>query len=220
MKLSRFALMTAAIIVASAGTASAQDGFYIGLQGGYNSSFGPYINEDCVFCDQEATAELDGGSAIGVVAGVRMEGGVRFELEATRRNNSFLSIDWSDAERATEGDVRSFAYMANVMVDLYPGPMRPYVGFGLGAATVDFRNIRDANGLLVDGTRTVFAGQAMAGVSADLGPGTQISAEYRFFATTEAHLRFDGGQRAAIAGRSADFEYRNNTLMIGIRQSF
>lgn len=228
MPFKRSALIAAAIMLVSAGTANAQMDFYsrtetelyFGVQGGYNSLFGPDINDEDVFSDPEAVGDFDGGFAAGVVAGIRMSEGVSFELEATRRDNSILAIEWSDAVRPTDGEIRSNAYMANVLVDLMPGEVRPYIGFGIGAARVEFRNISDANGTVLDGIRTLFAGQAMAGASFEVRPGTRISADYRFFSTLEVPLSFGSPQRPEIDGRSADVEYMQQTIMIGIRQSF
>lgn len=210
------------IVLASAtGSARAQS-FYIGAQGGYNDLFDAELNEDCWLftCTSEGTAIFDEGHAIGGVVGFEMPLGVRIEGEFTYRENRFQSIGWVDASRATSGDVRSQTVMANLYYDFGIGPLRPYLGGGGGVMFVEFDDVRDANGPLFSGERTLLAGQVIAGVGISPLPNTTIYLDYRALFAEDANFTFASTQRAAIAGQGVDIENGSQTVMVGIRQSF
>lgn len=221
MPLSRFALIAAAAIIASQATAHAE-GFYIGLQGGYNDAEHAGLNEDCtiILCIADGTAIYDDGRAVGLVFGLDTSFGWRLEGELTYRENAFDEIRWFDAVRPTSGEVNSTALMGNIIYDYALEPIQPYLGLGIGAVNVSFEDVRDVDGALFGGSETVLAGQLIGGVGFSLLPSTTLYLDYRAMVTEDISLVIDPGQRVGIAGDPVRIEYITQSVMIGIRHEF
>jgi opacity protein-like surface antigen len=126
---------------------------------------------------------FSGGAALGVILpfGFRVEGEFGFIHAPVN----------SDGGTKTDGSFNHYLFMANAYYhfDLF-GPIKPYVGFGLGASHVheDWKPFSDRLGTFfnVDETRTEFAYQARAGITFELTRQLDLSAGYRF-------VHVDGG---------------------------
>ncbi|NNG03266.1 MAG: outer membrane beta-barrel protein [Inquilinus sp.] len=221
MPIPRFIPVAVAALLATTATARAE-GFYLGVQGGYNGAVDAELNEDCgiLLCISDGTAVYDPGAAIGVVFGLDMSGGWRLEGELTYRENRFDEIEWFDGLRQTDGRITSTALMGNVIYDYEADSVQPYLGAGIGAVNVSFDDVRDVDGALFDGSETVLAGQFIGGVGLTLAPSTTLYIDYRAMLTEDVSLVIDPGQRASIAGDPVDVEYFVQSVMIGIRHEF
>jgi opacity protein-like surface antigen len=100
------------------------------------------------------------------------------------------------------------------------GSVQPYIGGGGGVMNVEFDDVSDANGPLFDGERTLLVGQLMAGLGFSPSPNTTLYLDYRALFAEDAHFTFAGSQRVEIAGEPFDARYWNQSIMIGVRQSF
>lgn len=220
MRASRTLGLAVLLILAGADSARA-DGFYVGLQGGFNDVFEGDFNDDCaIICLAEAEATYEDGFIVSGAIGYGTSFGLRLEGEVTYRDNAFGPVEWTDAVRPTSGDVTSVAAMGNLYYDFGPSVVEPYIGAGLGFVNISYDDVRDANGPLFGGDETVFAWQVLAGLGFDVALGTRLQFDYRALFTESASFRYAATQRAAIAGQRLDIDYWNQSLMFGIRQEF
>ena len=91
----------------------------------------------------------------------------------------------SDGGVDTDGSFNNYLFMANAYYDFKLfGPIKPYVGCGVGAAIVheDWEAFSDRLGrfFTVDETRTEFAWQGRAGIAYELTRQLDVSLGYRF----------------------------------------
>jgi opacity protein-like surface antigen len=199
--------------------------------------------------------DLDTGFSGAVTGGWAFGNGLRAELQGgyqsngisdinTRRNNGNLAPLGS-----VDGHLSTWSAMANVIYDLpvrrYFGPLRPYVGAGVGYGWLDFNgaggkgfgtfhlplnNIFTGPDIVRFGSGGAFAYQAIAGVAYPLRrmPGVRLTAEYRFFGTARADVPVTrvvtGGilVNGAVPGSFTHngFMAADNILMVGLRYNF
>ena len=178
-------------------------GFYVGIGGGIN-----YAEDSDVeigigggnFTVNSVDSKL--GWAGNAFAGYNF-GGPRLELELAYRNNK---VSKNELPAGASQRVESAAIMANVIYEFFSDSVvSPYLGAGAGAAYVW------GNGA-IDDSDVVFAYQGIAGVNFKVTPNVVLSADYRYFRTTDPQLKENGV--------SADFDYENHTGMVGIAYRF
>ena len=141
-----------------------------------------------------------GGAALGYAFpfGLRAEGEFGFIYAPVESDNG-IDID---------GSYKNYLLMANAYYDFkFFGPIKPYVGFGLGAAFVheDREVFADGLGrfLDVDESRTDFAYQARVGIAYEVNNWLDLSLGYRF-------VHIDG----ATEGRgSNNFVIKHNSFI-------
>lgn len=182
--------------------------------------------------------EFDLGFAVSGAAGWYFGNGLRTELELAYRNNQVdthtnfqvggaglgtedagilitgsgnLDVSVADLIAVGEGEVESFAIMANAIYDFDLGTsVTPYLGGGLGVSfvTVDYR----PSGIgIADDTQAVFAYQVLAGLNFEITKQWEIFTGYRFHATQDAEVDLD------LVPAQLDVENQNHTAEFGIR---
>ena len=164
------------------------EGFYADVHGGV-----AFFNNDSA----RVTALTTGGSVrahtnyetgwlAGSSAGYEWAPGFASEFEFTFRQNHLNRIATS-TPLFVGGDMHSFAIMLNGYYRFHNRtPFTPYIGAGVGEATVSLNNARPTAGVdrgPFGGTDAVFAYQGIAGISYPIAPHLTIAAEYRYFAT-------------------------------------
>ena len=154
---------------------------------------------------------LDSGTTVLGAIGIRCpQRDCRLEAEVGYQTNSINTISSSAGTSDYRGDVHVWSLLANGYYNIYDGKgFKPYLTAGLGAARVNFDDLRLAG----DNTRyseheTVFAYQVGVGVAAPISPGVKLDARYRHFAT--ADFRLDDG---------FDTHFASNSLLLGLRVS-
>lgn len=188
-------------------SASAQeDGIYIGGGAGYGFTMDTGVQGG----GRDDDTEFDGGLAgIGSV-GYGFGNGLRAELELGYRENDVDSIAGVNGA----GDVEALSAMANVAYDIdLGGRVTPYVGAGVGLANIDASGVSPIAGSTVNDDDTVLAYQALAGVAVGLTDQLKLTFDYRFLNTDKVEL-------TASNGTNVDANYRNHSLMVGLRFSF
>src|SRR5262249_46018968 len=121
---------------------------------------------------------FDTGTNITGAVGVKLEGGMRTELEFSWRQagiDNGSALPWSGREKI-------FGLMANVLYDFNTeSRLIPYIGGGLGVARNQFKNVTGfpAN-VVFSGHDTNFQWQAIAGVSYAVSNRVSIFADYRY----------------------------------------
>lgn len=129
--------------------------------------------------------EFDPGPVAMVALGYGFDNNFRAELELAGR--------WNDAETvggaSGSGDTTTTSGMLNVIYDLdIESDFTPYLGAGLGAANVEDNSIATISSSSISNDDTVFAYQAIAGVSYDLSEVISLTADYRYFTTDDVSL--------------------------------
>lgn len=213
------ALLGAALAVGFVGAAQAQSGsgVYAGLMGGYNmlqdgDTSGGAIN---------GKSEYEGGFAVlgnvGYDYGKYSFGNLRSEIELGYRRNSADSVSGSATGVGTgsaSGDVAAYSLMANGLWDLPVNfPVRPYVGAGIGAAYLDFNNIKTSTGTFLKDSDVQFAYQGIAGLGWEIVENWRANLDYRYFATLDPSVKHGNGT-------GVDTEYASHTVMLGFAYKF
>ncbi len=186
-KLPMLVLVTAALGIshANAADAGSSEGPYLGIIGGAN--FLQTSDVTVSIPSQPAiSAELFYGTgwAGGALFGYGWVNGMAVEGEFTYRQNSIEGENVMGMPLPIGGHVTSYAAIINAHYDIDTAtPFTPYLAAGAGAAFMHV-NARPEGGGTFSDWDTVFAYQAMAGVSYALSTKLKLGAEYRFFATT------------------------------------
>jgi len=160
--------------------------------------------------------EFDTGFLLGAAVGYDY-GQFRFEGEFGYRSHT---IDkWKDitingmnfGDASGDGDVTTLSFLVNGFVD-FPsnGPLTPYVGGGIGFATIDMNDLEIENVRIGDDSDTVFAYQLAAGIAYAVNPYMSVDLGYRFFATADP--QFDDFD--------AEAEYDSHNISLAVRFSF
>jgi outer membrane protein OmpA-like peptidoglycan-associated protein/outer membrane protein W len=194
----------AALLAAMATNASATEGWYGRADVGYgfNGEVDASVSDSDEFCDDEicydlddssATLELDNGWMAAIGAGYAFANGFRAEGELAYRSN-----DVSDAFSSASIDATSA--MANLFYDFHrEGEVQPYIGAGVGYASVEPEGTSSDSGL---------AWQALAGFSVPVRPQLSLDVGYRYFRVNDLDF----------SGISAD--YTHQAVTVGLRYQF
>jgi opacity protein-like surface antigen len=213
-------LLASVVLVGLPSLASAEpmDSWYVSVGGGINS-----------LDDVDGVLTSTGGATapfeLGFDTGWALNGAVghgwdvlRLEFELAYRQNDVEFFNTPAV--TTSGDVTTFAQMLNLVFEVPLGDsVELSLGGGLGGALVDVDIIGTSGGdvATLSDDDYVFAYQAIAGLSVDVGERTEIFAEYRYFVTEEAEI---SGAAPPDFFFTSDFDTENQTGLIGIRYFF
>ena len=211
--------------------AAADDGFYIGGQGGVN------LSPDLTFSGLAGTPQFitdqKTGYAAGAVFGYDF-GHWSSEFEFTHRDNNLntLTIVSDGGMGATlggppfapgplpppRGDVRSNAFMWNLYYNFAPDrAFNPFIGAGIGLARISLNGIGGGGpavpALIAAQTDTNFAAQGIAGFRQKLSDAVFVVLSYRYTHMGDFAAVLPGG---ALAGPDVN----NHTVMLGILVKF
>jgi len=149
----------------------------------------------------------DPGAAWSLAGGYRLGRHWRLELEATGRNHRLRSS--SPAGSEADGRLQVSAAMTNVYRDFEPfGAWRPYVGLGLGLADVGLKGYRINGAPLVDDRERAVALQAIGGIRYDIDERWSLTADYRYFRTSNPLMN-------SAAGDVLETSIRSHAIMFG-----
>ena len=143
-------------------------------------------------------------------------GNIRAEVEGSYAHNDVSSTVGAPLWGAG-GNIRTWGVLFNGFYDIKTGtPWTPYIGGGIGVGFVHAslsgtRPPGTAVGLY-NGSDTAFAYQAIGGVSYALTPQLSLTADYRYFATTDATFTSNGTKW--------NVENANHIITAGVRWSF
>ncbi len=146
-------------------------------------------------------------------------GSVRFEIETSGHAssvNTFSRLADGKMQKGSEGELSSFAVLANLYYDFKQrGKYTPYIGAGVGAAYVEFDDYgTDANPNILSDNGSGLAYQGIAGFEYELHERIGITAEYRYFATSDIEMT------TTLGSNPVDVPYRNHSLLAGLRMKF
>jgi outer membrane protein OmpA-like peptidoglycan-associated protein len=133
----------------------------------------------------------------------------RYEGEVSWRGADIESLGGTGAS----GDIDAWALMGNVVIDFSPNTIiKPYLGFGVGAAYVDTSASRSGTNLY-SGDDWVMAYQVFLGAEYELSDNWALGAEYRMFNTTE----YDA---YTPAGGKFDAPLNSHNILVGLTYRF
>lgn len=193
MTISLKGLALATAIALIPGAAAAQ--WYAGVDGGVNWTSD---NDDL------------GNGGVGLISVGRDFGGPKLELEGGYRYNG--------GQRSTftrnTGYGRTLSLMVNGLYEFLPQESwHPFIGAGIGFASVHTKASVDGVGMYGSRTETLFAYQAMLGVAYDLNPNIAMRMQYRYFGTADA-------ETLKINGRTLDTPQNNHAFLAGLTYKF
>ena len=161
---------------------------------------------------------FDSGLAYGVTFGRSMDN-FRLEGELSRRDSDVdkHSLGGASLDGAT-GEASVTSLMANVYYDFATsGRVKPYVGAGLGLASVDLSNFGVAVVPdVLDADDDVFAYQAILGLGVDLSDKVMLTFDARLFETEDAAVTTS----AVSGGVDTEVGYTAIDARVGLRISF
>jgi len=181
------------------------------------SEFNPVTTKD-------AQVEFDPGINIGGTAGYDF-GFFRLEGEMSYKRGEITSVteeSFGTRYRNVDGHIGAFAMMMNGFFDLHnESPVTPYLGGGMGFASVNLSNTRGVDavrGAINDHVfrsddDTVFAYQAGAGMEVALNRRLSLDLGYRYFGTSLASFRKDWPN-------STDLRLKSHNAAFGLRLKF
>jgi opacity protein-like surface antigen len=168
------------------------------------------------------SGSFDNGSLYGLAIGSQVHPYVRYELEASVRENDADSwevqtfedgfVTASTSTPATSGTLRSKSGMFNMLLDFQPRQVHCwnfYGGGGIGIANI--------SGVIVAGDTYVvddesLALQAILGVNKGITKRLDLFGEYRYFSAQSVDVN------NVTAGTAlGDFDYSNNSVVFGFR---
>ena len=190
-------------VAAQAGT----DGFYVGGAAGVNFATDSKVSSPAL----NDTVKFDTGAAGALSVGYGYGNGIRAEFEASLRSNGINGVKNNTVTNAG-GSVRNWGLLINGLYDFNTGTaLTPYLGAGVGLGIVDAK-LTGSNITQYSGTDTQFAYQGIAGVSYALNQNLSLTADYRYYATTDAKFSYNGTTYKAANG--------NHTILAGLRWTF
>ncbi len=206
-----------ALVVAAVGSsfgALANDGPYIGIEGGGNRQAKQEADQ---FSDSLFDTKFKTGFIAGLVAGYSLNNGFRPELEIDIRRNQVSSVNQRGVTFAASGKNEAVTGFGNLWYDIKTDTglfhyFHPYIGGGIGGARVALRHTNFGGVSQPNSLDTLFAYQGGAGVGVDITQNLTASLDYR-------HMKTEEGTFKTSAGNVKE-SYRNQSLMAGLRYSF
>lgn len=164
--------------------------------------------------------DLEPGLLAGGALGVKLDEGLRFELEMTYRMNSVETIE----DMPAGGRVTAINAMFNLIqeFDLFVGEagsysqvgFSPYLGAGIGAARVAYEDLTLGGVEYGEQEDYVPAYQGIAGIAFGVGrSGVRLTVDYRFLTLVDSDSE-------GLSGPDFDAGYRHHSVLLGIRAPF
>ncbi len=154
-------------------------------------------------------ADHDTGLAGAITLGFRRADGFRSEFEVAGRTND---VDQLQGMGTASGDIDALTFMGNILYDFQRfGKFKPYMGLGLGLARVRFDNVSPIGGGSINDHDMALAFQGIAGMSFELTDRFELFGDYRYMGTADLDVQ------EATSGTTVSADYRNHTVMGGIR---
>ena len=160
----------------------------LGAGGGANANFETSYDDDISY---------------GFSFGYKFESPFRLEFEYRQGENDVDKVSGGGVSLANDSTLEVTSMMGNLWYDFSAGErLRPYIGFGLGQANLDFGN----------GDDDVTIGQLGAGITYYLTPRLALDAGYRYSVADDASFK--------DAGTETEIEYSAQSVLVGLRYNF
>ena len=206
-----------------------------GIGGGCGGGAGTYFtifgggleldDQNSVGFQRNLNVDFAQGYVAGGAIGKRVARNLRAEIEYAFRSQTPDTVVFNGINQGNVSGIQnSHAAMFNFTYDLVfgRGNIVPYLGAGVGVASVDSR-VAYGNGVAtLDGDDSSVAYQWIAGLSFRARPNMEMFLEYRFFEIDDPKLNRVGGPPIAgtIPNVLLNSEYVSNDIIAGFRFNF
>lgn len=195
----------AALVVVSGAAQAELSGPYLGA-----GAIGLYQTDRTVSGAAVGSLDMQLGYGLNGVAGYQFDTGLRVEGEVVYRRNGADQFNNANAD----GSLNSWGLMGNVIWEYdNPSGIYPYVGAGLGGARVSANDFSNLGGAALDDSDVVLAYQGIAGVAFALNPRLSMTAEYKYFRTSDPEFRNANNARVTM-------NYATHSALVGLRYRF
>lgn len=161
----------------------------------------------------------------------RLEGEVSYRTVNTGAGTWTTRTGFTNNLNPPVGNLNTFAFMANGLLEMSVGPINPYIGGGVGVALNNYDNIggrslqSPSEAWRFSGDSTRFAYQLIAGVALPIAavPGLSLTTEYRYFATLRNPVRGEYLSTIFLPSPqplNTHHTNANHSLQIGLRYNF
>ncbi len=213
MKRFLMAITVAMSLFALTTAASASDGSYVGLYGGFSMASDADVKTHPVTIPMEF--EFDNGIAVGARAGYYLPSDKKvqfgFEADINWQNPDFSAIKAAGVTVPADADTSIVALTGNFLMRFRPSePLRLYLGLGGGIFKMEVDSGTIAGLPFVGDDDTAMGWQALAGFDYDLGNNLFAFSEVR-------HQRADFEFGNDI---SSDVEMRTTQALVGLVMEF
>jgi opacity protein-like surface antigen len=219
----RLLVLAAAACGSLFATAASAQGFfgsdrYVSIGGGatgdgeYHLDYPENAGRQTIAQESGTIGQLAFGSRTGAW---RLEGAVSLRKQDTVSTYAFRSTIIPPSTREGEVEIRTFDL--NAYYDLpIAGPVRPYVGGGLGVASASLEDP------ITDGDEgSALHLQAMAGVSLEISPRAALFAEGRLQRTGDIQVETQITRNGEVtARRDEEIAISNSAVLVGVRFGF
>jgi opacity protein-like surface antigen len=180
------------------------------------AGIGPSFTEDVSGSVDGAPLRESYGTGFMVYGGTGYRfGPYRLEGEIAYAQHPLDRVTLGDVQSASGGNRSTLAGLANFYVD-FDTTTRwvPYVGAGIGIASVGLNDVSLSPSIVLDESDSVFAFQLKAGVTYILGSATLLSLGYRFLSADDPDLEELNGLEVTTEGSQL------HTVEAGLRYRF
>lgn len=199
-----------------------------GGTGTYFTIFGGGLeldDQNSVGFQRDLLVDYAQGYVAGGAIGKRVARNLRAEIEYAFRSLTPDTIIFNGVNQGNVSGIQnSHAAMFNFTYDLVfgRGNIVPYIGGGVGVASVDSRIAYGTGVASLDGDDSSVAYQWLAGISFRARPNMEMFLEYRFFEIDDPKLNRFGGP--PIGGQTPNIllnsEFASNDIIAGFRFNF
>jgi OmpA-OmpF porin, OOP family len=197
--------------------ALADDGPYVGVEGGFNWEEPQDLRQDLAVTDK---INFNKGWAAGLIGGYSFANGWRPELELDHRSNK-LNHDYLGTAYGLD---RADSAFANLWYDFkapsgFFSVVHPYLGGGVGGVRSYYHNANLDGVAINDDYATELGYQAGAGIGYDATPNLTFSLDYRHVWTNRGEFQPQVGAPLQT-GYPLEQRYLADTAMLSVRYTF
>lgn len=204
-----FTAAIALLLPLAASASPSESGYYLG------ADVGASLPGSSDFSDSTHTntADTDTGFVGVLSGGYQFSNNWRVQADFAARLNSVGDITGIGAANP-DGNLDVYSLMADAIYGMPTSTkFTPYLGGGVGFASIKAGSISTILGSNIDDTDIVFAYQGIVGVECDVLPHLKADLSYRYFKTANPSFKMASSAKASA-------EYENHTLTLGLRYIF
>jgi opacity protein-like surface antigen len=142
-------------------------------------------------------------------------GNARAEGELTYHRNGVDRFLTTTNTLPSDGTISALSFIVNGYYDFHSenSSLAPYLGGGIGFASIDLEVANIGIAQIIDDRTTVFAYQLMAGFGLNINPTTTLTAGYRYFVAADPEFN-------AVNGIPFESKYQSHEIIFGARFAF
>lgn len=196
-------LFSTALLLSIPAASMADENIYLSIAAGVNILEDSKIDSGVNRFDTENDLGGYGSAAVGYDFGNALRG----EVEFAYRANDFDTV----GNVASSDDSSAWSLMGNLLYDFHnKTKVTPYLGFGLGAITADFKSVDLPSSDIIDDTASSVAVQGIAGADMSINDRTSVFVKYNRLSAIDLEFTSNLGDKYEV-------EYDENIFAVGLR---